>query len=260
MSWLDEQMTNASGSVDVVYAFWPHMAEPTLPHDVPVVCTFQDAIMLQHLELAGVDGSAEEWRRSADWLSQCTAVVVSSEATKRTLADLFGGHGPEPIVIPHRILPDAPVVNNLGVRPSSLPEKYIIYPANISPHKNHHTLLTAWARLDERERIPLVFLGSGTGWAMANPYPPWTLPAVGPGGWHGIRLPGLVRQLGLRAGKDFLALNYLPDAEVLPAIGHATALVMPSFAEGGGSYPVEEALTLGVPVLCSDIPVPCVNT
>jgi glycosyltransferase involved in cell wall biosynthesis len=30
---------------------------------------------------------------------------------------------------------------------------------------------------------------------------------------------------------------------------------MPSLAEGGGSYPVEEALSLGVPVLCSDIPV-----
>lgn len=30
---------------------------------------------------------------------------------------------------------------------------------------------------------------------------------------------------------------------------------MPSLSEGGGSYPVEEALRLGVPVLCSDIPV-----
>src|SRR5258708_22192828 len=30
---------------------------------------------------------------------------------------------------------------------------------------------------------------------------------------------------------------------------------MPTLSEGGGSYPVEEALTLGVPVLCSDIPV-----
>jgi glycosyltransferase involved in cell wall biosynthesis len=30
---------------------------------------------------------------------------------------------------------------------------------------------------------------------------------------------------------------------------------MPSLAEGGGSYPVEEALTFGVPVICSNIPV-----
>ena len=30
---------------------------------------------------------------------------------------------------------------------------------------------------------------------------------------------------------------------------------MPSLAEGGGSFPVEEALAAGVPVLCSDIPV-----
>jgi glycosyltransferase involved in cell wall biosynthesis len=30
---------------------------------------------------------------------------------------------------------------------------------------------------------------------------------------------------------------------------------MPSLAEGGGSFPVWEALTRGVPVLCSKIPV-----
>jgi len=36
---------------------------------------------------------------------------------------------------------------------------------------------------------------------------------------------------------------------------NATALVMPTLSEGGGSYPVEEALSVGVPVLCSDIPV-----
>jgi len=255
VSWLDEQLRNASRGVDVVYAFWPHLAEPAILNDVPVVCTFQDTILLQHLELIDMAESEEEWRRSADWISQSAAVVVSSESTKRTLLELFGDRGPEPVVVPHRILPDVPVVSNLSSRPSILPEKYIIYPANISPHKNHHTLLTAWARLDERERIPLVFLGSGTAWAMANPRPPWALPAVGPGGWHGIRLPSLIRRLGLKAGKDFLALNYLPDADVLPAIGHASALVMPSFAEGGGSYPVEEALTLGVPVMCSDIPV-----
>jgi glycosyltransferase involved in cell wall biosynthesis len=30
---------------------------------------------------------------------------------------------------------------------------------------------------------------------------------------------------------------------------------MPTLAEGGGSFPVEEALWLGIPVICSDIPV-----
>jgi glycosyltransferase involved in cell wall biosynthesis len=69
------------------------------------------------------------------------------------------------------------------------------------------------------------------------------------------RLRGLIARNGLRAGEDFHALGYIADADVLPVIGGAAALVMPTLAEGGGSYPVEEALSVGVPVLCSDIPV-----
>jgi len=30
---------------------------------------------------------------------------------------------------------------------------------------------------------------------------------------------------------------------------------MTSLAKGGGSYPVEEVLSVGTPVLCSDIPI-----
>ena len=45
------------------------------------------------------------------------------------------------------------------------------------------------------------------------------------------------------------------DEWVEPLITGAAALVMPSLNEGGGEFPVEEALAAGTPVLCSDIPV-----
>ena len=66
---------------------------------------------------------------------------------------------------------------------------------------------------------------------------------------------GLIERLGLKQGKDFYALGYINDEDAFTLLQNAKALIMPSLAEGGGSYPVEEALTLGVPVLCSDIPV-----
>ena len=47
--------------------------------------------------------------------------------------------------------------------------------------------------------------------------------------------------------------NALPDAAMVPLLRGARALLLPSFAEGFG-FPVIEALQLGVPVLCSDIP------
>ena len=47
--------------------------------------------------------------------------------------------------------------------------------------------------------------------------------------------------------------NALPDAAMVPLLSGARALLLPSFAEGFG-FPVIEALQLGVPALCSDIP------
>lgn len=38
-------------------------------------------------------------------------------------------------------------------------------------------------------------------------------------------------------------------------ISRAWAVVVPSLMEGGGSFPVFEAMQCGVPVVCSDIPV-----
>ena len=45
----------------------------------------------------------------------------------------------------------------------------------------------------------------------------------------------------------------LPDRRVAALLAGARALLFPSFAEGYG-LPVAEALALGVPVLCSDLP------
>jgi glycosyltransferase involved in cell wall biosynthesis len=47
--------------------------------------------------------------------------------------------------------------------------------------------------------------------------------------------------------------NALPDADMVRLVKGARALLLPSFAEGFG-FPVIEALALGVPALCSDIP------
>ena len=50
-----------------------------------------------------------------------------------------------------------------------------------------------------------------------------------------------------------LELGTLPDSRVTELLAGARALLFPSFAEGYG-LPVAEALGLGVPVLCSDLP------
>lgn len=116
---------------------------------------------------------------------------------------------------------------------------FIFCPAHISPHKNHRALFEATAQMSQR--YPVVLTGIGT-----------DLPRFIP---RALRLRGLAQSKGLQIGKDIIGLGYVTDQLYYAILQNAWATVMPTLAEGGGSFPVEEAVLQGVPVVCSDIPV-----
>ncbi|MCJ2056264.1 FkbM family methyltransferase [Methylobacterium sp. J-048] len=122
-----------------------------------------------------------------------------------------------------------------------LPDRYILCPATIFPHKNHIALITALGRC--RDRLPLVLTGPYTNY----------LPQF-PAGHHGRHIFNAIAHAGLVWGKDVLGLGMLPDNIFNAVLRRADLMVFPTLAEGGG-FPVAEALTVGIPVACSNIPV-----
>ena len=255
--YLRHQMTapglfhSLEGDMDAVYVFWPH-GVPYYPFQKPVVCTFQDATLLDFPEILGGRGTNLEHERTRDWLTHSRAVVVSSEHTRQRLLAHFSDLSPTTHLIRHNILLDDTLTESppsLSARFANLPSKFILYPANINAHKNHENLLVAWSRFARRAEYPLVLVGEGVEVMSsdhnlaANRY------------WRQDVLQGLVSRLGLQSGRDIFAYCYVTDAELNAIQQRAIATIMPGLSEGGGSYPVEESLALGVPVLCSDIPV-----
>ena len=114
-------------------------------------------------------------------------------------------------------------------------------PATIFPHKNHIALITALGRC--RWRLPLVLTG---------PYTDY-LPQF-PAGHHGWHIFNAITQAGLVWGEDVMGLGMVPDNVFDAVLRRADLMVFPTLAEGGG-FPVAEALTVGIPVACSNIPV-----
>jgi glycosyltransferase involved in cell wall biosynthesis len=102
-----------------------------------------------------------------------------------------------------------------------LPARYVLYPANLWPHKNHARLLRALARVDLAD-LHVVLTGQTYGRPLPAP------------------VSERVRHLG-----------HVPF-EQLPALyRRATATVFPSLFEGFG-MPLVEAMACGCPVAASD--------
>ncbi|HZT86800.1 MAG TPA: glycosyltransferase [Stellaceae bacterium] len=110
--------------------------------------------------------------------------------------------------------------------PPARNDSYFVCVAAIEPRKNHELLFRVWRRLGEDAPRRIL---------------------VGERGWQAGRI--------LRNRPPSFVEEYsgLPDTAVAQLLRGAHALVYPSLAEGFG-LPVAEALALGVPVLCSDLP------
>ncbi|HEY2030289.1 MAG TPA: glycosyltransferase family 1 protein [Myxococcales bacterium] len=113
----------------------------------------------------------------------------------------------------------------------ALPERFLLYPAQTHPHKNHLALLDALARLRDELGVTVVAVFTGK---------PTSFRAVLDARIRTLRLSGQARFLGFVSPSDIRCLYRL-----------ATLLVYPSRFEGFG-MPIWEAFEAGLPVVSSN--------
>jgi glycosyltransferase involved in cell wall biosynthesis len=111
------------------------------------------------------------------------------------------------------------------------PLKYIFYPAQFWPHKNHTYILNALRNLQlEGINISCVFTGSDKG-NLKN-------------------VQAYAKQLNLSGSIKFP--GYVSNEELNTLYKNALALVMPTYF-GPTNIPPIEAIKIGIPVICSEI-------
>jgi glycosyltransferase involved in cell wall biosynthesis len=160
-------------------------------------------------------------------------VVTLTEFARRDVVERIGIDPDRIVLVPPGIDPPVPVddatIEQVRRRYGLSGRPFFLFPAITYPHKNHVALIQAFARLAERDPLPLLVLTGGE--AQAEP---------------AVRAE--VQRLGLSS--RVVRTGRIPAAELDALFGSATGLTFPSRYEGFG-LPALEAMSRGVPVIAS---------
>lgn len=197
------------------------------------LCMVHDLIPIEFPEYARVGGAALHRRRIETIAATADAVIVNSAATGRSVQPWLERGERRPTIdvalLGTEALPRGEASPHADERP------YFVCLGTIEPRKNHLLLLHLWRHFGET-------------------LPPAEIPrlvVVGRRGWENEQVIDMLERCPALTG-HVEELSSCSDARLAGLLRGARALLMPSFAEGYG-MPVAEALSVGTPVVCSDI-------
>lgn len=212
--------------------------EPALPawierNRLRAVFLVHDLIPVTHPEFCRA-GEAEKHRARMCNVLRCAAGIIGN--SQATLDEFQAFARQEGLALPPFI---AAWISGYAIpeqaSPAAMDRPYFVVVGTIEGRKNHILLFQIWRGLVER---------------MGSVAP--RLIVIGQRGWEADHALAMLDRNPIIRG-HVRELSCASDAEVARLIAGARALLMPSFAEGFG-LPVVEAMQLGTPVICSDLP------
>ncbi|RYE70978.1 MAG: glycosyltransferase family 1 protein [Oxalobacteraceae bacterium] len=196
------------------------------------LCLVHDLIPIEFPEYARPSGATLHRQRIETVAKLASAVVVNSAATGRSLQPWLDRSGRE--VSSHvALLGTEPLPTTMAPQQSGHP--YFVCVGTIEPRKNHLLLLNLWRHLAETlptNQIPRLII-------------------IGRRGWENEQVIDMLERCPALVG-HVEEIGGCSDGRMATLLRGACALLMPSFAEGYG-MPVAEALSVGTPVICSDL-------
>ncbi|MDF0486696.1 glycosyltransferase family 1 protein [Sphingomonas sp. H39-1-10] len=217
-----------------------HLTKPDLVRQILTreqarfLCLVHDLIPIDYPEYARPNGAALHRRRIETVAALADGVIVNSAATGESLRPWLERAGRD---IPTHVAllgtHDMPRVEACEPIPE---QPYFLCVGTIEPRKNHLLLLNLWRAMAESLQ------------AAAVP----RLVIVGRRGWENEQVIDMLERCPALVG-HVEERNGCSDGALRDLLRGARALLLPSFAEGFG-MPVTEALSVGTPVICSDLP------
>ena len=208
---------------------------------LPVVAWITD---FQHRRLRNMFTISGYWKRELGFKAEIAAgrvIMLSSKDAQRDCERLYPSTVGRTRAVRFAVLPGQPpsLRQSRAVADSyGLPAHFLFMPNQFSKHKNHFLVLDALTLLRSRG-VDIVIASSGKQMDERHPH-------------YFQQFRSKLDSLGLHCQLRLLGL--IPYADVVSLMRASTGLLNPSLFEGW-STPVEEARSLGVPLLLSDLAV-----
>jgi glycosyltransferase involved in cell wall biosynthesis len=236
VGWYERHLLNLlkSNQIDLILSFTPSC--PTLEY--PFITTVWD---LQHrlqpyFPEVSASGQWESRENSHTKILRRAAFIITGTETGKAEIERFYQVPADRIKVIPFFTPQFRSTGELLDRDVTtkynLPERYLFYPAQFWPHKNHINLLLAIKCLKDTYdlEMPLVLVGADKG--------------------NKSYVRAMVEDLDLL--KQVYLLNFVPQAEMTPLYRNAFALIFLTFF-GPDNLPPLEAMALGCPAIVSNV-------
>jgi len=201
-------------------------------HHLRPIFMVHDLIPITHPEYCRPGEKQKHESRMRTVLNRAAGIVCNS---RHTLDDLSAYAQRNNLSLPPSCVAHLAPGISLGSEDTPhLAAPYFVLLGTIEPRKNHLMILNVWRRMSERlgERTPRLVI-------------------IGQRGWECENVVDMLERCEILK-KIVIELPACSDIEASVWMRHAQAMLFPSFTEGYG-LPLIEALSLGTPVIASNL-------
>jgi len=226
---------------DIDLMFFHGPSELSFLTDIPSIAPIHDLNHRLHSTFKAVYG-VKQWKQREylfkNVVKEVYKIIADSKVSREDIVSAYNVKQSKIQILPHL----APTYMNTDVSDAdkrvvvkkyNLPEKFLFYPAQYWPHKNHQRLIRAIKILKDKGIFVPLALAGGKGSIMGE-YE---------------KVEKLIRNLGLK--DQIHILGYVHDKYMSALYKLSTALILPYFSEPS-NIPMVEAWLMDTPVMCAD--------